>query len=204
MTSSVTNQIMQNANNSAIAKAQAKANGTAQTSSSVSSDAFLNLMCMQLQYQDPTNPMDNSQMLAQEAQFVTLEQMEKLTSSFSQFSSIYQANSLIGQTVEIKGENGDVIKGVVDFVDYSDKSGASVSVNGTLQPLANVTKVYPNSKSADEIKQDEADKNFFKEVISYGALHIGDIAQKLSAYLGIGDSDSGNTNTPPNNESETP
>ena len=54
------------------------------------------------------NPMDNSQMLAQEAQFATLEQMEALTNSFSQFSNMYQANSLLGQNVEVSVDGKDV------------------------------------------------------------------------------------------------
>ena len=37
-------------------------------------DAFLMLMLEQLKNQDPTNPMDNSEMLAQQAQFSQLLQ----------------------------------------------------------------------------------------------------------------------------------
>lgn len=42
-------------------------------------DTFLRLLTAQLQYQDPLAPMDNTQMVAQLAQFTTLEQMQNLT-----------------------------------------------------------------------------------------------------------------------------
>lgn len=208
MTSAVSNDIVSNANNSTIAK-NSQSNNTATTtssssSSSVSSEAFLNLLCMQLQYQDPTNPMDNNEMLAQEAQFVTLEQMEKLASSFSEFSSIYQANSLIGQKVEVSSNTGNSVVGTVEYVDYSDSEGASISVNGTLYPLDNVSKVYPKetSTSNDDSSNEtnEEDKNFIKEALSYVAYNIGNISQKLSSYIGGDNSSAGNGE---NNASDT-
>ena len=207
MTSAVSNDIISNANNSTIAK-NSQSNSTATTtssssSSSVSSEAFLNLLCMQLQYQDPTNPMDNNEMLAQEAQFVTLEQMEKLASSFSEFSSMYQANSLIGQKVEVSSNSGNSIVGTVEYVDYSDSEGASISVNGTLYPLDNVSQVYPKETSTSNdsnSETNEEDKNFIKEALSYVAYNIGNISQKLSSYIGGDNSSAGNGE---NNASDT-
>lgn len=158
---------------------------------------------MQLQYQDPTNPMDNNEMLAQEAQFVTLEQMEKLASSFSEFSSMYQANSLIGQKVEVSSNSGNSIVGTVEYVDYSDSEGASISVNGTLYPLDNVSKVYPKETSTSNdsnSETNEEDKNFIKEALSYVAYNIGNISQKLSSYIGGDNSSAGNGE---NNASDT-
>ena len=141
MAVSVHDQIIQNQNMTNAAKA-AQNTGLKESSSSVNSQDFLFLLTQQLQYQDPMNPMDNSEMLAQEAQFATLEQMEALTSSFSQFSSIYQANSLLGQNVEVTVD-GKETSGKVEYVDFSDKSGASVSIGGKMFPLSSVTKVYP-------------------------------------------------------------
>lgn len=179
---SVSEQIIANTNNAAITKATNSANSTTSTnSSSVSSQQFLNLMCMQLQYQDPTNPMDNSEMLAQEAQFSTLEQMEAISSSFSQFANVYQANSLMGQYVEITNSNGETENGFVDYINLSEKDGASVSVNGTLHPLSQITKVYPASEAvSDSISENTSSIKNGVNAISEG---ISNLANKISSYI---------------------
>lgn len=179
---SVHDQIVANQNNSTVTKVTQNQNKGITSSSSVSSQDFLYLLTQQLQYQDPMNPMDNSEMLAQEAQFSTLEQMEALTSSFSKFSSVYQANSLLGQTIEVEID-GDTTKGKVEFIDYSDAKGASVSINGKMYPLSSVTKVYPDDNSS-QIEADKEYKNFFVDAAVNIAGNISDIAKKLSNYIG--------------------
>lgn len=179
-------QIISASNYSTMAQAQSKTTQSANSSSSsstVSSQQFLKLLTEQLKYQDPTNPTDNSEMLAQEAQFATLEQMENLSSSFSKFSNIYQANSLLGQTVEVT-VNQNTTKGVVDYVDYSDSNGAAISINGNSFPLSSVTKIYPSSNSSnttDEITQE--DKSAMKTTMDTISNNISDIASKLSNYI---------------------
>ena len=59
-------------------------------------DAFLKLLVTQMQYQDPLNPMDNSQMLSQMAQFSALEQMQNVSSTTLQS----MAFSMIGKVIE--------------------------------------------------------------------------------------------------------
>ncbi|MBQ4647112.1 MAG: hypothetical protein IJB79_07160 [Candidatus Gastranaerophilales bacterium] len=174
MASSVSNQIIQNAN--LTAQNRANQDTIKESSSSVNSQDFLFLLTQQLQYQDPMNPMDNSQMLAQEAQFATLEQMEALTSSFSQFSNIYQANSLLGQKVEVNVD-GKETSGKVDYVDYSDKNGASVSIGGKMYPLDSVTKVYPEDTTTQE-----SDTNFFKTAAASIANNLTNITNALFNY----------------------
>ena len=171
MASSVSGQIIQNANLTAQNKANQQT--TSESNSTVSSKDFLYLLTQQLQYQDPMNPMDNSEMLAQEAQFATLEQMEALTSSFSKFSNVYQANSLLGQNVEVKVD-GKTTSGTVEHVDYSDVNGASISIKGKLYPLDSVTKVYP-----EDTKIEEENTNFFIAAANSIAQNVYDIAKNL-------------------------
>lgn len=144
----VSEQIIANTNYSQMAAAATnKANGNT-SSSTMDSQAFLRLLTEQLKYQDPMNPMDNSEMLAQEAQFATLEQMEALTSSFSSFSNVYQANSLLGQCVRVEVD-GQGYVGIVEGVDFSDSSGASVFVGDRYYPLSSITNVYYLQQSTD-------------------------------------------------------
>lgn len=173
-----------------------KAQQPKEYSSKVTSGDFLYLLTQQLQYQDPMNPMDNSEMLAQEAQFSTLEQLESLTSSFSAFSNVYQANSLMGQNVEVKVDE-NTVSGKVEYVDYSDAKGASISIDGKLYPLSSVTKVYPQDTTEIDAANKE-DRNFLLNSLYYIGNHIGSISNKLTSYLG---GDSTDDNLPNNTES---
>lgn len=55
--------------------------------------------------QDPLNPMDNSQMLAQNAQFTQITELQKLNSTMSTMNSMNQAVSLIGKEVTLVDPN---------------------------------------------------------------------------------------------------
>ena len=174
MTSSVHSQLVNESNYSAIARqAQKQAQGVNATTSIKSQD-FLSLLTMQLQYQDPTNPMDNTDMLAQEAQFTTLEQMENLADSFSKFSSAYQANSFLGQKVEVQVD-GKTTTGKVDYVDFSDANGASLNIGGKNYPLSSVTKVYPPETQT----ANEENNTFVREALSYIGNNLGAITNAL-------------------------
>ena len=71
-------------------------------------DEFLKLLIAQLEHQDPTNPQDNGEFVAQLAQFSQLEESQKMSSSFNQFASAFQstqhlqATSLVGRPVHVK------------------------------------------------------------------------------------------------------
>lgn len=58
-------------------------------------NAFLNLLMTQLRHQDPLNPMDDRDFIAQLAQFSALEQMQSLNSTFNRT----QAFGMIGKHV---------------------------------------------------------------------------------------------------------
>lgn len=191
MASSVHNQVIQLQN--ATAQNRVNQNAAKETNSSINSKDFLFLLTQQLQYQDPMNPMDNSQMLAQEAQFATLEQMEALTSSFSQFSNMYQANSLLGQNVQVTVD-GKETSGKVDYVDYSDTSGASISINGKMYPLSSVSKVYPQDTT---IQEDNT--NFFKTAAASIANNLNSITNAIFGYENGENSQENETTTPESN-----
>jgi flagellar basal-body rod modification protein FlgD len=85
---------------------------------SLGKDDFLKLLVTQLQYQDPTAPMEDKEFIAQMAQFSTLEQMSSMSSDFAKIANMLagsEAASSIGKSVEIvDGEN--VVQGTVDAV----------------------------------------------------------------------------------------
>lgn len=73
----------------------AQANNTQNdTSKNLSMNDFFTLLAAQLQYQDPMQPTDNSQFMAQMAQFSLLEQMQSLNKTMN----LATATSSIGKT----------------------------------------------------------------------------------------------------------
>lgn len=84
--------------------------------------AFMELLMVQMQNQDPLKPMDNSEMAAQMAQLGQLEQMENLNKSFEMFQqSTTSALSLMsaGRDVELELYTGEVVEGTLDKVQWS-------------------------------------------------------------------------------------
>lgn len=71
-------------------------------------DAFLRLLIAQLENQDPTNPQENGEFVAQLAQFSQLEESQKMSIAFELFSSTFQstqhlqATSLVGRAVHVE------------------------------------------------------------------------------------------------------
>jgi flagellar basal-body rod modification protein FlgD len=70
---------------------------------------FLTLLVKQLQYQDPLNPMENTEFTAQLAQFSQLETMSDMKASMDKMSTLQasvnniQALAFIGKQVDAKG-----------------------------------------------------------------------------------------------------
>lgn len=66
---------------------------------------FLQLLTTEMQNQDPTQPMDDTQSVAQLAQFSALQASEEMNQSFQAFQSnfgVMQASSLIGKSVSVE------------------------------------------------------------------------------------------------------
>jgi len=92
------------------------------TKQSLDKEDFLKILVTQLTHQDPTQPMEDREFVAQMAQFSALEQMTNLNKEFSRVASLIsasQAISLIGKTVEVfDGEAA--VTGVVNEVTGGD------------------------------------------------------------------------------------
>ena len=106
-------------------------NSSASTAAATGKTDFLKLLVAQLQHQDPLQPMNNTEFVAQLAQFSSLEQQIESNQNLSllQIGQAAMTNSqvagLIGKVVEAKG-------GVAQLA----KKGATASLNFTLPGAA--------------------------------------------------------------------
>ena len=89
-------------------------------SSTLGKDSFLQLLVTQMQNQNPLDPQDNSEFVAQLAQFSSLETMQNLSTSVDAIGGMYQssqalqASSLVGRTVVVDAGSTsvDTTKGI--------------------------------------------------------------------------------------------
>ncbi|MGB9679885.1 MAG: flagellar hook capping FlgD N-terminal domain-containing protein [Thermoanaerobacteraceae bacterium] len=102
-------------------------------------DDFLKLLVTQLKNQDPLNPMDDKEFIAQMAQFSTLEQMQNMNSGFNNLRAIGLLGKNVYATLNNNGNINDVF-GKVDSI-YR-KNGEYYLVVGNVDvPLDSVTAV---------------------------------------------------------------
>lgn len=104
-------------------------------------DQFLQLLCAEMQYQDPLEPTSNTEYVAQLATFSQLE--ATLSLQGTQQSSM--ANDLVGKTVIMKVVNETTgatsyVDGKVDYVMNKDEE-IYLSVNNKLYPLSDLDTV---------------------------------------------------------------
>ncbi len=113
--SSVSQQLLNTMNGTS-----SSGSSTSSTGSSSSSDlqtTFLKLLVAQLQNQDPTNPMDSSQMTSQLAEINTVSGISQLNTTLTSLATQMQAGQsaqtalLIGQNVLVQGSSAFVTSG---------------------------------------------------------------------------------------------
>lgn len=101
-------------------------------SQALGKDEFLQLLVAQMKNQDPLNPTDSSQSIAQMAQFSALEQMQNLNTTMTSMQNYQTANTLvnnavmIGKTVSAITSTGNMVSGVINAVGVSDDGVTSL------------------------------------------------------------------------------
>lgn len=113
--------------------------------SSLGKDAFLQLLVTQMKYQDPLDPQDNSEYIAQLATFSQLEELQNMSNTMQ----LSQASSLVGETVIMRTKSnvtGEVtyVAGTVDFVSIENNK-AFLSINGSKYSIDDLDKVVDDA-----------------------------------------------------------
>lgn len=108
-------------------------NTTAKKDDSLGRDVFLQLLVTQLQHQDPLQPQDNSEFLAQLAQFSSLENLTQLKDDLSAVRALL-TQSANAATSAISGgstaNSGNSTTGI--YRDYFNSSQATTAVDPTV------------------------------------------------------------------------
>lgn len=121
------------------ASAKSSKAGSSSTSG-LDKEAFLQLLVAQMQYQDPLEPMDNTEYISQLATFSQLEATQNMADTISQG----MANSLVGKYVFLnvtdKLGNVNTVAGKVDYVMY-ENGEVYLAVNDGIYSLADLDTV---------------------------------------------------------------
>ena len=106
-------------------------------------DDFLKLLMAQMTNQDPTSPMENTEFIAQMAQFTSLEQMTNMSNNFEKMAAMInssEAQSLLGRTVQIDLGAEQATTGVVEAATRGNTP--QVQVNGMFYDMNKIKTVY--------------------------------------------------------------
>lgn len=120
-------------------------------------DEFLNLLMTQLQNQDPMNPMQDKEFIAQMATFSSLEQMTNIATSMEMLLQSQEQNKLIAYTefvgkevtwhkIEEGEEGGSPVvtegTGKVARVEFTGENVVFVLDDGTKLEPANISEIH--------------------------------------------------------------
>lgn len=118
-------------------------------------DDFLKLLMTQLQNQDPSNPVEDTEFIAQMAQFSTLEQITNMNSTFERFIELQEQNQLISyhqfigkdvnwhKLTELENGESEVIEGSgkIQSIQFMDGNVLFILEDGTELYPANISQI---------------------------------------------------------------
>lgn len=132
--------------------------------STLGKDAFLKILISQLQNQDPTQPMDDKEFIAQMAQFSSLEQMQNMTTAMENLlesqhqTQLMNYTSFVGKEVkwhelteELDEAGKPIVKegtGIINEIKFVDNEPVFILNDGTEITPGNISSVLSGSSSS--------------------------------------------------------
>lgn len=136
------------ASNAVNAATSTTTGSTNTTKNTLGKDAFMKMMIAQLQNQDPLNPMDGTQFVAQLAQFSSLEQLQNLNDVMTSLPT-YLGNFSNAQMANLIGDNALAAGNVVT----ANGSSAKITYRLPSDIQSGTIKIYDtNGSLVDTIK----------------------------------------------------
>lgn len=106
-------------------------------------DAFMNMLLAQIRYQNPLEPVSNTDFIAQLAQFSSLEAMQNMQATMKDqaaTTALSAGASLIGREIKINGPEDEFLFGTVDGVEQLSGK-VFLRVGDTLVKMSQVLEV---------------------------------------------------------------
>ncbi|SRR5690554_75610 len=167
-----------------------------QNSNELGQDAFMELLITQLNNQNPLEPQDNSQFIAQLAQFSSLEGIQQLNNTVSTTASQFrstqalQASAMVGRSVFVPTDNATLgaSGSVSGFVDLGVAAGdLRINIYNPTGEL--VRQIELGTQEAGEVEFVWDGKNDKGEAVSAGAYQVraevsaGGVSEQLQTYI---------------------
>lgn len=108
---------------------------------------FLDLLISELQNQDPLNPMDNKEMIAQISEIRQVGATDKLSKTLDSVllgQGLSSASSLLGKSIKGLTDDAKQVSGTVDRVSVTD-GVPKLHVGDATIDLSNISEIIPNA-----------------------------------------------------------
>jgi len=152
----------------------AKNNTTETVKNTLGKDDFLKLLIAQLRYQDPLSPLQDSDFIAQLAQFSSLEQQTNIATAIESLkehmvilnsqSLLVQGAAMIGKEVVAKGPDGKEIVGIISAVKWLDGE-LTLMIGDTKLAMEDILeiRVNPSANKPEEPNLPEQNPDFSEQ-----------------------------------------
>ena len=131
--------------NGAAPVVQSPASASVDRPDQLGKDTFLKLLVAQMRFQDPSKPVDSSQMMAQTATFSQVEKLEQLATQNAALLVLQEASTagaLVGRSVTYTGSDGAEVTGKVTAVRLASADQEAVAtVGGKQVPVGRITEL---------------------------------------------------------------
>lgn len=109
------------------------------------SEVFMALLVAQLQNQDPSSPMDTTEMMSQQTQLASMEKLTSLdNTSREQFALTMRmaAMNVVGREVSYTDTDGSVVTGSASGASFAQEV-PSITVGGVAVDLSRILSIVP-------------------------------------------------------------
>lgn len=111
----------------------------------ITMESFYQLLVAEMQNQDPLEPTSNTEFISQMASFTSLQAQQD---NFNTQQQNY-ANSLVGKTVTVANQNGELVTGIVNYTTFGEPP--QVNVNGSNYNLTAIKQLHTGSEGVSVI-----------------------------------------------------